>query len=135
MKKRLLTLFTIIFLTSVTSFAQQQENPKSVEELAMEEAVRLEKELKLEPHQAFYIDSILQHDMKAMDDEIQAMRSAGMQDFRQYQIVSERWIDKMRGSFQKVLTEEQYIHYLKDVGLYNKEKKKLQEEKKKKKKK
>ena len=53
MKKRLLTLFTIIFLTSVTSFAQQQENPKSVEELAMEEAVRLEKELKLEPHQAF----------------------------------------------------------------------------------
>ncbi len=133
MKKRVFILITFIFFTSVATFAQQQEEPKSVEEIAMEEAVRLEKELKLEPHQAFYIDSILQHDMKAMDDEMQAMRSAGMQDFRQYQIVREKWIDKMKESFKLVLTDEQYIKYLKDVGLYNKEMKKNKAPKKKKK--
>lgn len=123
MIKRLFTLFNIIFLSSSVIFGQNQEKPKTIEELAIEEAVRLEKELKLEPHQAFYIDSILQHDMKAMDDEMQAMRASGMQDFRHYEDVRKRWIEKMKTSFQKVLTEEQYIHYLKDVGLYKKEKK------------
>ena len=133
MKKRLFTLITFIFFTSIATFAQQQEEPKSVEEIAMEEAVRLEKELKLEPHQAFYIDSILQHDMKALDEEMQAMRSSGMQDMKQYQTVKEKWINKMKESFKLVLTEEQYIKYLKDVGLYNKEMKKKKESKKKKK--
>lgn len=133
MKKRLLTLFTTIFLATLTTFAQQQDAPKSVEEVAMEEAIRLEKKLNLEPHQAFYIDSILQHDMKAMDNEMQALRSSGMQDFRHYEDVRTRWIEQMKNSFQKVLTEEQYIIYLKDVGLYAKEKKKKDKEKKKKK--
>ena len=133
MKKRLFTLITFIFFTSIATFAQQQVEPKSVEEIAMEEAVRLEKELKLEPHQAFYIDSILQHDMKALDEEMQAMRSSGMQDMKQYQTVKEKWINKMKESFKLVLTEEQYIKYLKDVGLYNKEMKKNKGSKKKKK--
>lgn len=132
MIKRLFTLFNIIFLSSSVIFGQNQEKPKTIEELAIEEAVRLEKELKLEPHQAFYIDSILQHDMKAMDDEMQAMRASGMQDFRHYEDVRKRWIEKMKTSFQKVLTEEQYIRYLKDVGLYKKEKKAKEPKKKKK---
>ena len=132
MIKRLFTLFNIIFLSSSVIFGQNQEKPKTIEELAIEEAVRLEKELKLEPHQAFYIDSILQHDMKAMDDEMQAMRASGMQDFRHYEDVRKRWIEKMKTSFQKVHTEEQYIHYLKDVRLYKKEKKAKEPKKKKK---
>lgn len=132
MKKRLLILFVTIFLTSLTTFAQQQGEVKSVEEVAIEEAIRLEKKLKLEPHQAFYIDSILQHDMKAMDSEMQALRASGTQDFRHYEDVRTRWIEQMKNSFQKVLTEEQYIIYLKDVGLYAKEKKKDKEKKKKK---
>lgn len=131
MKKRLLILFVTIFLTSLTTFAQQQGEVKSVEEVAIEEAIRLEKKLNLEPHQAFYIDSILQHDMKAMDNEMQALRSSGMQDFRHYEDVRTRWIEQMKNSFQKVLTEEQYIIYLKDVGLYAKEKKKEKEKKRK----
>jgi hypothetical protein len=132
MIKRLFALFSIIFLSYPVIFAQNQEKPKTIEEMAIEEAVRLEKELKLEPHQAFYIDSILQHDMKAMDAEMQSMKASGIQDYRHYEEVRKRWVETMKTSFQKVLTEEQYIHYLKDVGLYRKEKKAKEPKKKKK---
>lgn len=124
MKQRIFTLFAIIFFSTVTTFAQQQEQPKSIQEVAIEEAVRLERILKLEPHQAFYIDSILQHDMQAMDTEMQELRSAGINDFRNFETIRKKWLEQVKSSFQKVLTEEQYIEYLKEIGQYKKEKKK-----------
>lgn len=124
MKQRIFTLFAIIFFSTVASFAQQQEPPKSIQEVAIEEALRLERILKLEPHQAFYIDSILQHDMQAMDTEMQELRSAGINDFRNFETIRKKWLEQVKSSFQKVLTEEQYIEYLKEIGQYKKEKKK-----------
>lgn len=122
MKQRLFALITFIFFSTIVAVAQEQESPKTIEEMAIEEAVRLEKELKLEPHQAFYLDSILQHDMKAMDNEMQELRSAGVQDFRNFEVIREKWLEQVKSSVKKILTEEQYIQYLKEIGHYKKEK-------------
>lgn len=124
MKQRIFTLFAIIFFSAQVSYAQEQEPPKTIEEMAIEEAIRLESLLKLEPHQAFYIDSILRHDMQAMDKEMQELRSAGVQDFRNFETIRKKWLEHVKSSFQKVLNEEQYIKYLKEIGQYKKEKKK-----------
>lgn len=127
MKQRLFTLFTIIFFSTITLSAQNQEEPKSMEEMAMEEAARLERELNLEPHQAFYVDSILQHDMVAMDNEMQALRFSGTQDYKIYEEVRKKWLDKITAAFKQIFTEQQYINYLKETGQYRKEMKKKKE--------
>lgn len=90
--------------------------------MAIEEAARLERELKLEPHQAFYLDSILQHDMVAMDKEMQELRSAGVQDFRNFEVIREKWLEQVKASVKKILSDDQYIKYLKEIGQYKKEK-------------
>lgn len=122
MKQRLFTLITFIFFSTIIAVAQEQELPKSIEEMAIEEAARLERELKLEPHQAFYLDSILQHDMVAMDKEMQELRSAGVQDFRNFEVIREKWLEQVKASVKKILSDDQYIKYLKEIGHYKKEK-------------
>lgn len=122
MKQRLFTLITFIFFSTIIAVAQEQELPKSIEEMAIEEAARLERELKLEPHQAFYLDSILQHDMVAMDKEMQELRSAGVQDFRNFEVIREKWLEQVKASVKKILSDDQYIKYLKEIGQYKKEK-------------
>ena len=75
--------------------------------MATEEANRLERLLKLEPHQTFFIDSILQHDMRAMHDEIEALRASGTQEYTVYKQVQNRWVDQIDSSYRKILTEYQ----------------------------
>ena len=106
-------MLTLAVLTSATVLrAQNEEEEKTPEDMATEEANRLERLLKLEPHQTFFIDSILQHDMRAMHDEIEALRASGTQEYTVYQIDS---------SYRKILTEYQYMIYRRDIGKLSKE--------------
>lgn len=125
-------------LCGATLYGQVQEE-KSPEEVAYEEAMRLEEMLKLEPHQAFYVDSILQHDMRALYDEIMTLRASGTQDYRVYQQIREKWTAQMDSAFHKVFNPEQWLEYQKYTGKLAKEKaekrKKEKQEKKEKRKK
>lgn len=127
MKKLIFLLFVIniVLLTpTISLYAQNEEKPKSTEQMAAEEAERLEALLKLEPHQVFYVDSILQHDMKCMKEEVEEMRKSGMREYTSYRTVQEKWLEQIRGSFEKIFTPEQWLKYQKDAGIYKKEKKK-----------
>ncbi len=125
----------MLALASSALYAQQQEE-KSPEEVAYEEAIKLENLLKLEPHQAFYVDSILQHDMRALYDEIMILRASGTQDYHVYQQVRKKWSDQIDSAYRKVLTDEQWYEYQKSTGKLSKEKaaKRKQEKKEKRKK-
>lgn len=116
-------LFISLFVVTTPLFGQNQEPPKSIDEVAIDEAIRLEKLLKLEPHQAFYIDSILRHDMGAMQKEMDELKNAGVHDYNSFNGIREKWVQQAEDSFKKVLTEKQFITYLKDVGRYKKYKK------------
>ena len=115
-------MLTLAVLTSATLLrAQNEEEEKTPEDMATEEANRLERLLKLEPHQTFFIDSILQHDMRAMHDEIEALRASGTQEYTAYKQVQDRWVNQIDSSYRKILTEYQYMIYRRDIGKLSKE--------------
>lgn len=123
MKNRVFALIIVIFLISVPVFGQQDEKPKEPEEVAAQEAERLEKLLDLAPHQVFYVDSILQHDMRAMRNEMEAMQKSGMQEYSNYNKVRERYVAQIEAGYKKIFTDDQWLRYLKSTGKYKKEKK------------
>ena len=119
------TLAIFIFCTIQTAiYAQEQQPEKSPEELATEEANRLEELLNLEPHQTFYIDSVLQHDMRGMYDEMQVMRESATQEYIVYQRIKEKWTAKIDSAYVKILTEKQWMEYLRSTNRMTKEIKK-----------
>lgn len=123
------TIFTLLLLSfSATLFAQEQQEEKTPEEIATEEADRLEKLLKLEPHQTFFIDSVLQHDMRAMYDEMQLMKQSGTQEFIVYQHIKEKWGNRIDSSYMNILTEKQWLEYLRSTNRMTKEMRKKYKE-------
>lgn len=133
MKARILYLLCLVaaFALKAAPLCAQQQQPKappSPAEFAEQEVSRLEKLLKLDEYQAFYVDSILQHDMQGMMDEIQEMQRAGMQEMSSFRIVQDRWRKQIEAAYQKIFTPEQWEKYLIDSGQKKSDKKKSREE-------
>ncbi len=122
-------LVLLFMLSSTLVFAQQQQEEKEPEELAYEKAQELESLLKLEPHQTFFVDSILQHDMRALHDEFMDLRASGTQDHYVFQQVRDKWNAQIDSAFHKVFTDEQWYEYLKMSGKLPKEAKKKRSKK------
>ncbi len=101
-------------LASNSAFAQQQE--KSPEEMAIEQANKLETELKLNSTQLFYVDSILRQNFTGLQADIDNARSRGSQDQSTYKTISEKWMFKTFDAFKDVLDEQQLIKYKKMMG-------------------
>lgn len=108
-----LTVAALLFFNAV--FAQEQPQ-KSPEEMAIEEANRLEKELDLSSTQTFYLDSILRHNFEGMFEDLENLKARGSQDADTYKAVSEKWVQKTIDALKPVLEEQQYIKYLKIIG-------------------
>ena len=105
-----LTLLALLTFSATALQAQDQEQ-KTPEEMALEEADRLEKMLTLLPHQTFFIDSILQHDMRAMHDEMQQLQMSGTREYVAFKQVRDK----------KVLTHDQWMQYCRSTGKLSKE--------------
>lgn len=113
------TLFCFLTITALLCFnnAIAQEQPeKSPEEMAIEEAERLEDELKLSGTQMFYVDSILRHNFQLMYDDFEALKQRGSQDVDTYNAVSEKWVQKIIDALKPVLDEQQHIRYQRLMG-------------------
>ena len=117
MRYALACIFTIAaFLCCNQLSAQQQPEPKSPEEMAIDEANKLEKELKLNGAQLFYVDSTLRNNFMGLSDDMEALRARGSQDAKTYTTIREKWINKTMEAFKGILDEQQYIKYLKYLG-------------------
>lgn len=117
MKQFVIYMFALAaMLCSQQLMAQNQQEQKSPEELAIEEANRLETTLLLDGAQLFYIDSILRHNYMCLSDDMQALQERGSQDMNSYTTTREKWIQKTIDAFKLVLDEQQYIKYLKYLG-------------------
>ena len=117
MRYALTYIFTIMaFLCSTQLSAQQQPEQKSPEEMAIDEANKLEKELMLNGAQLFYVDSTLRNNFMGLSDDMQASRTRGSQDMNSYNTIREKWINKTMEAFKGILDEQQYIKYLKYLG-------------------
>lgn len=115
MKKTALFLVSIL-LISVSSLhaqsSQDQKKPKDVLEMASEEADRLGSVLRLEDWQIFYVDSILQTNLKGMENDIKKLGESRVSMEDLYLRVQDEWGEKTDNAFRKIFTEEQWKRYL-----------------------
>ena len=98
--------------------AQQSQTDPEKEEKQMRTAIDAQIEtftrtLKLEDWQIFYLDSIMTHDYTAMRDEVKSLSEAKVGNADAYQMVQDKWMEKMYQAFDKVLDRDQWTKYQK----------------------
>lgn len=115
MKKILFVLLSMLFFVSVNAYAQEQGEQKqpTPEEMAAKEADRLADLLKLEYWQVFYVDSTLQHDYAAWQEEVKKLQAARVDNYDLYTITSDKWMEQIDKTYKKFFTQQQWAAYLK----------------------
>lgn len=121
MKRLLYIILSMLIFGSVNAFAQEQEEQKvqTPEEMAAKEADRLGELLKLEYWQVFYVDSTLQHDFTALQDEMNKLQSARVENYDLYMSVRDKWFEQIDNTYKKIFTPEQWSLYLKTGAAKN----------------
>lgn len=100
------------------AFAQQQqmspeEKAKKMDEFIQQQVDKLESSLKLEDWQVFYADSILNHDYRALQEELDDLTDAKVSNADLYTQASDKWAERIYNAMNKILDEEQWAKYLK----------------------
>jgi len=115
MKKIILIL--AICALPVMLLAQEQKSPKEREKEfyeAIEAQInQLTEQLELEDWQIFYVDSILTHDYKVMQQEIESMSAAKYANSDLFYGVQDKWMEQMYQALRKVFDDKQWTKYLK----------------------
>ena len=117
MKKFFLAVMCLTF-SVLTAYAQQgmpspEEQEKKMAEFIEKEIDRFESSLKLEDWQVFYVDSILNHDYRAMQEELNNLMAAKVSNSDIYMKASDKWMENIYVAFRKVLNDDQWAKYLK----------------------
>lgn len=109
-----------IFAALTVSVAAKAQTPEEQRKAEKEfyESIDREKErltdlLDLEDWQVFYVDSILTHDYKALEEELQDLRNKKVSNADLYYEVQDRFKDKIYYAYQKIFDEKQWAKYLK----------------------
>ena len=114
MKKILFAAIAILFSIG-TAFAQEQMSPeekeKKLDEYIQKQVERLESSLKLEDWQTFYADSILNHDYRALQEELNSLQEAKVSNADLYTKASDKWAEKIYEAIHGILNEEQWAKY------------------------
>lgn len=113
-------LITALFLSlSVIGRAQQQQMPtpeeqqKKLREYIDTEVERLSDMLDLEDWQMFYVDSTLNNDFNAMQEEIMKLSAAKVSNYDMYTQVQDKWTESIYDSYHKFFKPAQWEKYLK----------------------
>ena len=116
MKK--LFLAAIVSLISMMPLAAQnqmspEEKEQKLSEFIQKEVDKFETSLKLEDWQVFYADSILNHDYRAMQDELDELMEKKVSNADIFAQTSDQWCEKIYEAMHKILDEDQWTKYLK----------------------
>lgn len=115
MKKFILTaLFcTCCFAALSQEYKTPEQKEKELYEAVQAQVDKMAESLKLDMAQIFYVDSILMHDFKAMQDEFEAMSAAKVSNSDLFYDVQDKWSERIYQALHKVLNKEQWDSYLK----------------------
>ncbi|MBR3291779.1 MAG: hypothetical protein IKI66_06325 [Bacteroidales bacterium] len=119
---RILPIFLFaaaLLLAAPAALAQEPQQP-NVDEIIAKQLENLTRTFKLDEVQVFYVDSILQYNFRALNDEFDETRKGGASNAETYQAISDKWMDATDQAFELVFTEEQWKKYMKST--YGKEK-------------
>ncbi len=118
MIKRLCILLATITICATASFAQNQnEKEETPEERAHKHTEKLVKDLDLTDAQEFYVDSILVSCYTGYKDAYDDLIRSGRSEYEIYKQLAELWQKKRLDALKKVLDEQQYIRYLRSIGM------------------
>mgnify|MGYP007069867446 CR=1 FL=1 len=116
MKKILFAAIALLFSLG-TTLAQEQMSPeekeKKLDEFIQKQVEKLESSLKLEDWQTFYADSILNHDYRALQEELNALQESKVSNSDLYTQASDKWAERIYNSMRKIMNDEQWNKYLK----------------------
>lgn len=122
MKKIILIL--VLSAMAVTALAQENKTPEQREkeffEAIEKQVEKLTEMLNLDDWQVFYVDSILTHDFKALQDELESLSKAKVSNSDLFYASQDKWMEQMYQSLNKVFDEEQWGKYLKSGALRDK---------------
>ena len=96
-----------------------EQKEKQLVEAIDKEVQRLSTMLKLEDWQEFYVDSILNHDLRARIAEMEALQKAKVENVDLYQGINDKWGQQIDDSYKRFFTEEQWEKYWKLQGKRN----------------
>ena len=119
---RILPIFLFaaaLLLAAPAALAQEPQQP-NVDEIIAKQLENLTRTFKLDEVQVSYVDSILQYNFRALNDEFEETRKGGASNAETYQAISDKWMDATDQAFERVFTEEQWKKYMKST--YGKEK-------------
>jgi hypothetical protein len=115
-----LLLFAATLLLSTPAALAQEPQQPNIDEIIAKQLDNLTRTFKLDEVQEFYVDSILQYNFRALNDEFEETRKGGASNAETFQAISDKWMDATDQAFERVFTEEQWKKYLKSS--YGKEK-------------
>ena len=98
---------------SAQSGQKKEDKEKKMDEFIKNQVSNLENSLKLETWQTFYVDSILNHDYRAMQDELDNLSSAKVSNTDIYIRAQDKWNEQIYQALSKVMNEAQWNKYLK----------------------
>lgn len=113
-------LFAAALLLAAPAVLAQEPQQPNVDEIIAKQLENLTRTFKLDEVQVFYVDSILQYNFRALNDEFDETRKGGASNAETYQAISDKWMDATDQAFERVFTEEQWKKYMKST--YGKEK-------------
>ncbi|MBO6169461.1 MAG: hypothetical protein J6O51_05760 [Bacteroidales bacterium] len=115
MKKFILTalLCTCCFAAFCQEVKTPEQKEKELYEAVQAQVDKMTESLKLDLAQVFYVDSILTHDYRALQQEFEAMSAAKVTNTDLFYDVQDKWSERMYQALHKVLNEEQWKQYLK----------------------
>lgn len=115
MKIKLILVSLCFIACASVALAQENKTPEQREkefyEAIEKQVERLEEQLNLEDWQVFYVDSILTHDYKAMQEEFAAMSAAKMSNSDLFYDVQDKWSEQIYQSMRKILDDKQWASY------------------------
>lgn len=116
----LLLLFAAsLLLSSPAALAQEPQEP-DLDKIIATQLDNLTRTFKLDDVQVFFVDSILQYNFRAMNDEFEQTRRTGASNNETFQIISDKWMAATDEAFERFFTEDQWKKYMKSS--YGKEK-------------
>ena len=98
---------------SAQSGQKKEDKEKKMDEFIQNQVSNLENSLKLETWQTFYVDSILNRDYRAMQDELDNLSSAKVSNTDIYIRTQDKWNEQIYQALSKVMNEAQWNKYLK----------------------
>ena len=112
--KLAMTLICALLMAVAYEASAQNPEPPDMNQIAEDEADRLQRLLELEDWQVFYVDSTLKANYAKLQVEYDRLQASKVSNMSLYMDARDRCSDEIDGVYKRIFTEKQWALYLKN---------------------